>query len=119
MSACSHCGTEFKPQRRSARFCGTACRVAAHRKPDCNANSAADSPSEALRTSQNGSRVLAQESAQTNAPPATKPLSVTCGFTIVPDTKWAGMYRIRRPDGSLSDMVNLTRAKDALAEMTS
>jgi hypothetical protein len=27
------------------------------------------------------------------------------------------MYRIRRPDGSLSDMVNLTRAKDALAKM--
>jgi hypothetical protein len=24
------------------------------------------------------------------------------------------MYRVRRPDGSLTDMVNLTRAKDAL-----
>jgi len=27
------------------------------------------------------------------------------------------MYRLRLPDGSLSDIVNLTRAKDALAEM--
>lgn len=33
---------------------------------------------------------------------------------IVPDAKWPGMYRIRCPDGSLTDMVNLTRAKDAL-----
>jgi hypothetical protein len=37
---------------------------------------------------------------------------------IVPDPKWPGMYRIRRPDGSLTDLVNLTRAKDALAEVT-
>jgi hypothetical protein len=33
---------------------------------------------------------------------------------IVPDTTWPGMYRIRRPDGSLSDMVSLTRAKEAI-----
>ena len=36
---------------------------------------------------------------------------------IVPDAKWPSMYRLRLPDGSLSDIVNLTRAKDALAEM--
>lgn len=36
---------------------------------------------------------------------------------IVPDAKYPGMYRLRIPDGSLSDIVNLTRAKDALAEM--
>jgi hypothetical protein len=34
---------------------------------------------------------------------------------IVPDEHYRGMYRLRLPDGSLSDMVNLTRAKDALA----
>jgi hypothetical protein len=33
--------------------------------------------------------------------------------TVEPDSKYTGMYRIRFPDGSLSDMVNLTRAKDA------
>jgi len=33
---------------------------------------------------------------------------------IVPDAKWPGMYRLVLPDGSLSDMVNLTRAKDAV-----
>ena len=32
---------------------------------------------------------------------------------IVPDEKYPGMWRIVRPDGSLSDMANRTRAKDA------
>jgi hypothetical protein len=122
MSKCSHCGAEFKPLRRSARFCGTACRVAAHRKPDCNANSAADSPSEAPLASQNGSGVHRTRSELKTASTATKSLSVTRGFAmasagaarIVPDAKWPGMYRIKRPDGSLTDMVNLTRARDAL-----
>jgi hypothetical protein len=33
---------------------------------------------------------------------------------IFPDAKWPGMYRLRLPNGRLSDMVNLTRAKDAV-----
>jgi hypothetical protein len=36
---------------------------------------------------------------------------------IVPDARWPGMYRIRLPGGELTDMVNLTRAKDALAAL--
>jgi hypothetical protein len=36
---------------------------------------------------------------------------------MVPDAKWPNMYRLRFPDGRLTDMVNLTRAKDALAAM--
>jgi hypothetical protein len=31
---------------------------------------------------------------------------------IVPDKTYPGMWRVLRPDGSLSDMVNRTRAKD-------
>ena len=38
---------------------------------------------------------------------------------IVPDAKWPGMYRIRLRDGSLSDMTNLTRARDGLAAAVS
>jgi hypothetical protein len=114
MTACSHCGVEFKPRRRTARFCGPTCRVAAHRKTECNANSAADSGIGATRNSQNGSRVSSARPGQINAPTVTKPLSVT-GWRIVPDSKWSGIYRLRRPDGTLSDTVNLTRAKDALA----
>ncbi len=33
--------------------------------------------------------------------------------TVEPDSEWAGMYRVRLPDGRLTDMVNLSRAKDA------
>jgi hypothetical protein len=114
MTACSHCGIEFKPQRRTARFCSPACRVAAHRKAECNANSAADNGTGAARISQNDSRMSSGRPRQINAPTATKPLSVT-GWRIVSDAKWADMYRLRRSDGTLSDMVNLPRAKDALA----
>jgi hypothetical protein len=35
------------------------------------------------------------------------------GYTVVPDPDWPAMYRVRSPDGSLTDMVNLTRARDA------
>jgi hypothetical protein len=33
-------------------------------------------------------------------------------LAIEPDAKWPGMWRVRHPDGT-SDMVNLSRAKDA------
>ena len=32
---------------------------------------------------------------------------------VVLDGKYPDMWRVQRPDGSLTDMVNLTRAKDA------
>jgi hypothetical protein len=32
---------------------------------------------------------------------------------VVPDSRWPNMWRVRSTDGSLSDMVNLARAKDA------
>jgi hypothetical protein len=35
------------------------------------------------------------------------------GYTVVPDLEWVSIYRVRRPDGSLTDMDNLTRARDA------
>jgi hypothetical protein len=36
---------------------------------------------------------------------------------IVQDAKHPSMWRVRQPNGSLSDMVNRTRAKDACAAM--
>lgn len=32
---------------------------------------------------------------------------------IVPDATWSDMWRVRLPTGHVTDMVNLTRAKDA------
>ena len=34
---------------------------------------------------------------------------------LMPDPVYPGMYRVRWPDGRLSDMANLTRANDAIA----
>jgi hypothetical protein len=36
---------------------------------------------------------------------------------IVPDERFPGMYRLKRADGTVSDMVSLVRARDALAAM--
>ena len=33
--------------------------------------------------------------------------------TVEPDKDWPGMWRVHMPDGHVSDMVNLSRAKDA------
>jgi hypothetical protein len=41
---------------------------------------------------------------------STKPLA-----WVVPYERWPGMWRVHQPDGSTSDMVNLSRAKDAAA----
>jgi hypothetical protein len=35
------------------------------------------------------------------------------GITVEPDARYPSMYRVRRADGSRSDIVNLNRAKDA------
>jgi hypothetical protein len=37
--------------------------------------------------------------------------------SIEPDRIWPGMWRIRLPDGHLTDMVNLSRAKDAASSL--
>jgi len=38
-------------------------------------------------------------------------------LAISPDAKYPGMWRIKLPNGLLSDMVNLTRAKDAAVSL--
>ena len=34
---------------------------------------------------------------------------------LIPDAVYPNMWRVRWPDGRLSDMTNLTRANDAIA----
>jgi hypothetical protein len=36
---------------------------------------------------------------------------------VVPDAKYSGMWRVQWPDGRLSDMANLCRAKDAASRI--
>jgi hypothetical protein len=35
------------------------------------------------------------------------------GFMVRPDAQWTSMWRIHAPSGLVSDMVNLSRARDA------
>ena len=94
-ATCHQCGRPLPPTARShARFCSPAHRAAYHRS-----EIALKSP-----------RVRFLKGVAANNPPTT-PRYVA----IVPDDRFPGMYRLKRSDGTLSDMVNLTRAKDALA----
>jgi hypothetical protein len=113
MSAtCSACGLQFKPQRSTARFCSPRCRVTAHRGRPIGV--AATRPSVAPDAVLSVTVPIGVSDRQ-------KPQIVTLRRTppkldprIVPDEHWPGMYRIRRADGPLSDMANLTRCRDAL-----
>jgi hypothetical protein len=94
---CHQCGKPLPATaRRHARFCSPAHRAAHHR------SSIADRLP----------RVRFLTGAGRDNSAAMAPY-----VTIVPDTAFPGMYRLKRTDGSLSDMVNLRRAKDALAEV--
>jgi hypothetical protein len=120
MSATCHaCGSEFRPQRSTARFCSLRCRKAAQRARDRGTpvSMAATRPSVAPDA-------VLSVTATVRTTEGLKPQSVTLrqlrkppkiNTRIVADAKYPGMYRIRRPDGSLTDMTNLTRAKEALS----
>src|SRR5262245_13037002 len=115
---CDHCGRHFTPKRRSARFCSDAHRLAAHCASLGRSQDAPESPS-----GRSGGHETLKSDARTVATQNTS-ISETLRRPklpkgIVPDAKWPGMYRLVRPDGTLSDMVNnLTRAKDALRGAT-
>ena len=114
--ACQNCGRVLKPCRSTARYCGGACRVAAQRKRDRGL--AVERPrklvgglSRAFLALQAPSTIARGQ----NVADVTLTRFPKLDPRIVLDAKWPSMYRIRLPDGGLSDMLNLTRAKDALA----
>ena len=112
--SCQNCGSSFVPQRRSARFCSPACRVAAHRARASVTGAAprgATARAAKPATGTSGASRASQRS-ETTAADSHVTLSSNLGAGIVPDERWPGMWRIQFADGSLSSMVNLTRAKD-------
>jgi hypothetical protein len=95
MTNCLHCDQPLPPTARAhARYCSPAHRAAHHR------SSIADRLP----------RVRFPRGATCD-----KAATVAAYTAVVSDQRYPGMYRLKRTDGSLSDMVNLTRAKDALA----
>jgi hypothetical protein len=115
---CSACGVAFTRRRSTGRLCSSRCRKAAQRARDRGIpiGIAATCPSVApdaflsvtgtigISEEQKTQRVTLRQSRK---PPTLHP-------RVVPDQKWQGMYRIKRRDGSLTDMMSLTRAKAAL-----
>src|SRR5215831_20019235 len=95
--ACEYCGGALPPAaRRHARFCSPAHRRAAHRADNGDSRGG-------------HARFLAGVDVKK---PAAAPY-----VAIVADELFPGMHRLKRAEGTLSDLVNLTRAKDALAAM--
>jgi hypothetical protein len=111
-SACSHCAAKFRPQRRSARFCSPRCRLSAHRGLPARAS---EKPRDAF-LSVSGAHGIHKSSSGARET-LTRPSRSKLDPRIVSDARWSGMFRLRLPGGSLTDMVNLTRARDALASL--
>src|SRR5262249_17533837 len=98
-TTCETCRKPFTGRRGSARFCSNRCRVAAYR----------------ARAAVTGATPRGATNKVVKAPPRPLPPAVTLRVPpgVVPDAVYRGMFRIRLPGGGLSDMVNLTRARDA------
>jgi hypothetical protein len=92
-------------------FCSATCRKRANRAP--NRASPAESGGDAWRVAQHSFFRVTRLPA-TPGKKTTKSVTLKLDPRIVLNRKWAGMYRLRRPDGTLSDMGNLDRIKDAL-----
>ena len=113
---CSICRLPITPRRSTARFCSSRCRKAAQRARDRGTpiSVPATRPSVAPDAFLSVTAPVGMSERQ-NAQSVTlrrKPLKLHP--RIVPDAKYPGMYRIRRRDGSVTDMVSLARAKEAL-----
>jgi hypothetical protein len=117
MSAPSVICTVCKSQARrsTARLCSSRCRLINHRRSALNMPPRpAGEPAGALLS------VSGTDSLPAFLPKRRETLRASRALEqlppgIVRDERYRNMYRVVLPDGSLSDMVNLTRAKDALA----
>jgi hypothetical protein len=140
---CSHCGERFAltPRRgrnsgrrpphakqsslhKGARYCSTRCRQAAYEARRTRVRSSSvgqNAPKNAEGGNPLSSIGQVENSAVTSMPCGGKELGrgslKNLDSRIVPAARWPGMYRIRLPGGELTDIVNLTRAKDALAAL--
>jgi hypothetical protein len=116
MIACQACGREFYGKRSDARTCGDSCRQRLRRSRQRGNRTRSETRTADLSvTRYSGKAPIHRRARVTDKPPRVtdKPTSRRLPPGVVPDANWPGIYRVRLPDGSLSDMVNLTRAKEA------
>jgi hypothetical protein len=116
MIACQACGREFYGKRSDARTCGDNCRQRLRRSRQRGDRTLSEARTADLSVTRYSGKVPVHIRARVTDKPARvaqKSTSRRLPPGVVPDANWAGMYRVRLPDGSLTDMVNLTRAKEA------
>lgn len=123
------CRKRFEPSKRSNRFCradgphhegraycSRSCQQKSYRLRR-NSRTVTPGGTDTLRTVTRPSEHVDDKrefSTKNGHPrPPKRLLSIRAG-KIIPDSKWPGMYRIKWRGGALSDMVNYTRALDAL-----
>jgi hypothetical protein len=121
-AVCAICRKSFTRHRSTARFCSPRCRQRAHRRVGLSPvgelrNATASRKRDVSQTRDScGSGVRLSPSPKT-APQQLKAVADSVRSStprIVADQHWPNMWRIEFPDGRLSDMLNITRAKEAL-----
>src|SRR5262245_6992748 len=141
-ASCQRCGETFSPQRlgRRQQYCSTRCRTAAHRQtgmpreteagaqqaksPTCPIENIGELDRLSLQN-----RPTAPERQSDSQPVRASLLRAPATFVTerrigrpprhpraIPDAIYPGMYRVRWPDGRVSDMANLSRVNDSIAE---
>jgi hypothetical protein len=142
---CANCGGRFtapthsgryrqtsEHRIRSARYCSRRCRQAAYvARRAIRAGVPHSERHKAFRgrVTDVGSRVKGAGGTDlhTSVTHALQPIEISREIStkttdlgvvsIVRDAKWPNMYRLRLPDGRLTDLLNLVRAKDVLAAL--
>jgi hypothetical protein len=108
------CGRPLVAQRSDARYCNDTCRQRGQRGRRGHREARTR---DIIRDRLPGARSARIAPVVTDNPhilQGSKRPSRPLDPRIVLDDKWPGMYRIRLREGSLSDMVNLTRARAAV-----
>lgn len=124
---CAICRKSFARRRSTARFCSPRCRQRAHRRTSPLPFDELDANGYSKRNAVNSNRGPCGSAERISKPlPAlantaahqptlgSHSFALTFAPYIVQDARWPNMWRVAFPDGSLSDMVNIARAKEAL-----
>ena len=125
-AVCAICRKSFTRRRSTARFCSPRCRQRAHRRAGLSRvgelkNAKASSKRDVRPTRgpcNSGVGLCTLNPSSKTAPQQPEPVSgsVTRSFTpfLLADQHWPGMWRIAFQNGRLSDMLNITRAREAM-----
>jgi len=109
---CDHCGRSVRRMSRQQKFCSARCQNKARWRVISSKMAQGSQTTWDHQNFDNENNALQVDFSRPRTPKM--PLRMEWGgFAVVPDQQWPGMYRVRMPGGRVTDMVNLTRARDA------